>query len=66
VPVTAAARSNERTVLARSDAGIVGSNPTQSMDVWCVCMRLLCDSVVLCLGSGLATVQEVLPSVKND
>jgi hypothetical protein len=23
-------------VFARSDAGIVGSNPTQGMDVWCV------------------------------
>jgi hypothetical protein len=35
-----------------------------------VCMRLLCVSVALCLGRGLATgwslVQGVLPSVKND
>jgi hypothetical protein len=34
---------------------IVGSNPTQGMDVWCVCMCLFCVSVVLCLGRGLAT-----------
>jgi hypothetical protein len=32
--VTAAERSK-----ARSVAGIVGSNPTQGMDVCCVCMR---------------------------
>jgi hypothetical protein len=30
------------TVFARSDAGIVGSNPTQGMDVWCVCAFILC------------------------
>jgi hypothetical protein len=24
------------------DAGIVGSNPNEDMDVWCVCMRLFC------------------------
>jgi hypothetical protein len=36
-----------RTVFARWNAVIVGSNPTQGMDV-CVC-------VVLCVGSGLAT-----------
>jgi hypothetical protein len=36
--VTVAVRSKPRTVFARSDAGIVGSNPTQSMDVWCVCV----------------------------
>jgi hypothetical protein len=32
-PVTVAARSKAWTVFAHSDAGIVGSNPTQSMDV---------------------------------
>jgi hypothetical protein len=36
--VTVAARS----VFARSDAGIVGSNPTQGMDVWCVYAFILC------------------------
>jgi hypothetical protein len=68
-PITVAARSKAWTVFARSDAGIVGSNPTQDMDVWCV-MRLFCVCVVLYLGSGIATgwslVQVVLPSVKND
>jgi hypothetical protein len=56
------------TVFASSDAGAVGSNPTQGMDVWCMC--LFCVCVALCLGSGLVTgwslVQGVLPSVKND
>jgi hypothetical protein len=32
-PVTVAERSNTCTVFARSEAGIVGSNPTQGMDV---------------------------------
>jgi hypothetical protein len=49
------------TVFARSNAAIVGSNPTRSTDV-CVCV-----CVTLCLGSGLATgwspVQGVLPTV---
>jgi hypothetical protein len=52
------------TVFARSDTRIVGSNPTQGMDV---CVRLFCVCVVLCVGSDLATgwslVQGVLPSV---
>jgi hypothetical protein len=47
-PVTLAAGSEARTVFARSDAGIVGSNPTQGMHLFCVC-------VVLCLDRGLAT-----------
>jgi hypothetical protein len=68
MPVTVAARSKAWTVFACSDAGIVGSNPTQGMDVWCVCMHLFCVCVTLCLGSGLATgwsrVQGALPSVK--
>jgi hypothetical protein len=70
VPIIAAARSKVWTVFAHSDAVIVGWNPTQGMDIWCVCMRLFCVCVVLCLGSGLVTgwslVQGVLPSVKND
>jgi hypothetical protein len=40
------------TAFARSNAGIVGSNPTQGIDV---CMRLFCVCVVLCVGSALAT-----------
>jgi hypothetical protein len=51
-PITVAARSKARTVLARSNAGIVGSNPTQGM---AVCVLLFCVCVVQCVGSGLAT-----------
>jgi hypothetical protein len=40
------------TVFARSNSGIVGSNPTRGMDV---CVRLFCVFAVLCAGSGLAT-----------
>jgi hypothetical protein len=36
MPIAAAARSNARTVFARSNTAIVGSNPTGGMDV-CVC-----------------------------
>jgi hypothetical protein len=32
--------------------GIVGSNPTQNIDV---CVRLFCVYAVLCVGIGLAT-----------
>jgi hypothetical protein len=57
LPITVAALSKAWTVFARSNAGIVGSNPTQGVDV----------SVVLCVGSGLATVwfliEGVLPNV---
>jgi hypothetical protein len=64
VPFTVAAPSKAWTVFARSDAGIVGLNPTLGMDVLCV------YSFILCLGRGLVTgwslVQGVLPSVKND
>jgi hypothetical protein len=34
--ITVAARSEARNVFTRSDAGIMGSNPTQGMDLWCV------------------------------
>jgi hypothetical protein len=37
---------------ARSNIGIVGSNPTQDMDV---CVRLFCACVVPCICIGLAT-----------
>jgi hypothetical protein len=53
-----AARSKAWTVFARSDTGIVGSNPTQGMDVY---VRLL-----QWVGRDLATcwspVQGVLPT----
>jgi hypothetical protein len=41
-PVTVAVRSMACTVFARSDAGIVDSNPTQGMDVWCAYAFILC------------------------
>jgi hypothetical protein len=38
VPVTVSERSKACTVFARLEAGIMGSNPTQGMEVWCLCM----------------------------
>jgi hypothetical protein len=43
-----------------SIAGIVGSNPTQGIDV---CVRLFCVCVVLCVGSGLTTGSSLVPGV---
>jgi hypothetical protein len=64
VPITLAARFRAWNAFTRSIAGIVGSNPTQGMDV---CVRLFCVCVVLCVGSCLATgsspVQGVLPTM---
>jgi hypothetical protein len=61
------ARSKAWTVFARSNAGIVGSNPTQGMDVY---VRLFCVCVVLYAGSGFATgwspAQGALPTVQRD
>jgi hypothetical protein len=63
-PITVAARSRAWTVFARSNTGIVGSNPTQGMDV---CVRLFCLYAVLCAGRGpargLSLVQAFLPTV---
>jgi hypothetical protein len=39
---TVSKRSKAHTVFARSEAGIVVSNPTQGMDVWCVYVFILC------------------------
>jgi hypothetical protein len=50
-PITVITRSKAWTDFARSNAEIVGSNPTQGMDV---CVRLFCVCVVLCVGRGLA------------
>jgi hypothetical protein len=36
MPVTVAERPEACTVFARSEATIVGSNPTQGMDIWYV------------------------------
>jgi hypothetical protein len=49
--ITVAARSKAWTVFARSNAGIVDSNPTQRHV--CLCVRLFCVCVALCVGSGL-------------
>jgi hypothetical protein len=42
LPVTVAERSRACTVFARSEAGIVGSNPKQGMNIWCVYAFILC------------------------
>jgi hypothetical protein len=52
LPITVVARSKALTVSALSNAGVVGSNPTQGMDV-CVC--LFCVGAVLYVGSGIET-----------
>jgi hypothetical protein len=44
--------SKALTVFARSNPGIMGSNPNQGMDS---CVRLFCISVILCVGSSLVT-----------
>jgi hypothetical protein len=51
-PITVAAPSKALTVFDHSNDAIVGSNPTQGMDV---CVRLFCVCVGLRVGSGLAT-----------
>jgi hypothetical protein len=38
LPVTIAERSKACTVFSRSEAGTVDSNPSQGMDVWCLCV----------------------------
>jgi hypothetical protein len=62
--ITVTARSEAWTLSASSNTGIVGSNPTQGVDV---CVRLFCVCVVLCVGSGLVMgwypVQGDLPTV---
>jgi hypothetical protein len=61
-PVTVAAQSKALNVFARSNTGIVGSNPARGMNV-CVYSVF----VLSCVGSGLTTgwslVQGVLPTV---
>jgi hypothetical protein len=74
LPVLAAERSKACTVFARSEAGILGLNPTQGMGVWCLCVCVcvcVCACVFLCLytGRGLTTswspAQGVLPNVQD-
>jgi hypothetical protein len=62
--IAVVARPKAWTLFSRSNTGVVGSNPTQGIDI---CVRLFCVCVVLCVGSGLATgwspARGVLPSV---
>jgi hypothetical protein len=62
MPITVIVRSKAWTVFARSNAGFVGRNPTQGMDV---CLSLFCVCVVSCSGftSGWSPVQGALPTV---
>jgi hypothetical protein len=48
MPITVAVRSKAYTVFARSEPGIVGSNPTQGMDVWCLCVCLFVYRQITC------------------
>jgi hypothetical protein len=48
--ITAATQSNALNVIARSNAGVIGSNPIKGIDI---CARLFC--VVLRAGRELAT-----------
>jgi hypothetical protein len=41
-PLEIAARFKASSVFALSDAGIVDSNPTQGIDVWCAYAFILC------------------------
>jgi hypothetical protein len=59
--------AQDKKCLRQLNTGIVGSNPTQGMDL---CVRLLCVCAVLCLGSGLwdgwSPIQGVLPTVYKE
>jgi hypothetical protein len=59
VPITVAARSKAWNLFARSNAGIVGSNPTQGMDV---CLCLFCVCICSGLSAAWSPVQGVLPT----
>jgi hypothetical protein len=51
-PTTVAEQCEAQTVFSRSNAGIVGSNPTQSHGCICVFFYVF---VVVCVARGLAT-----------
>jgi hypothetical protein len=57
VPIAVVARSKTWTVFARSNAGIVGSNPTQGMDVY---VRLFCVCVWY-----ISSISSILILYKN-
>jgi hypothetical protein len=46
LPIAVTARSKARTVFARSNTEIVGSNPTGGMDVCVFCVRFFCVYIV--------------------
>jgi hypothetical protein len=54
-----ATRAKTWNVFASSNSGIVGSNPTQDMDVWVYSVFVLGSDLV----TGLSPVQGVLPTV---
>jgi hypothetical protein len=58
MPITVVARSKAWTDFARSNARVVGSNPTQGMDV---CVRLLC----LCCSVQIAALRRADPPSKE-
>jgi hypothetical protein len=64
-PITVTARSKAWTVFARSNAGIVNSNPTRSNDVCIVCIYSVFVLFCVCRGleTGWSPVQGVLPTV---
>jgi hypothetical protein len=62
--VPMAERSEARTVFARSNAGIMGSNPTQGSVSAFFCVVLPC--VGTGLVSGRSPIQGVLPTVQID
>jgi hypothetical protein len=41
-PVTVAERLKHVLIFVRSEAGIMGSNPTKGMDIWYVYVFILC------------------------
>jgi hypothetical protein len=63
-PIAVTVLSKARTIFTFSDNGVVGSSPTQGMDV---CGRLFSVCAILYVGSGLAIgwfpVPEVLLTV---
>jgi hypothetical protein len=61
-PITMAARSKAWTELARSNTWIVGSNPTQGMDV-CVCVCVY--SVFMLSYMSVAALRRADPPSKE-
>jgi hypothetical protein len=62
-PIILAARSKERIVFARSNTGIVGSNPSWGMDV---CVPLFCVCAVLCVQAAALRRADPRPRSPTD